>query len=89
MLLVCIKLANTLISYTSCIGFPYRQECIGIISKDNKCIVQIKSAHPLLMKGYFWIAPFSKFVFDQQVFGAMPKENKQEVVRIGISQMKK
>ena len=51
--------------------------------------MQIKSAHPLLMKGYFWIAPFSKFVFDQQVFGAMPKENKQEVVRIGISQMKK
>ena len=41
------------------------------------------------MKCYFWIAPFSKFVFDQQVFGAMPKENKQEVVRIGISQMKK
>ena len=51
--------------------------------------MQIKSAHPLLMKGYFWIAPFSKFVFDQQVFGVMPNENKQEVVRIGISQMKK
>ena len=41
------------------------------------------------MKGYFWIAPFSKFVFDQQVFGAMPKENRQEVVWISISQMKR
>ena len=51
--------------------------------------MQIKSAHPLFEERLFLDYTFFKLVFDQQVFGAMPKENKQEVVWISISQMKR